>query len=334
MTSSYQPGVPAPLRPPPLQAGDRAVVIAPSSPFDRERFERGVLALEDELGLEPAFGDGLFSRYPPGEAAYLAGDDVRRLDELRTALEDPEARLIVLARGGYGLLRLVGRDPWRAPVPNAAGAPLAVEEIGRAGKLLLGYSDATVLHELWARAGLPSLHGPMCTQLGEEPGALERLRRLLAGEDPGPLGWEPLRPPGARGGRAEGVLRGGNLAMLAALCGTPLQPRFDGCLVLLEDLNEPPYRLDRLVTQLLLSGALDGARGVVVGDLFGAGEDSQGRVEAVAERLARLDCPVAFGAPFGHAGRNQPVALGVLHALDADRGELRPLESAVEPSVA
>lgn len=328
MFASWHPGAPATLRPPALLAGDRAVVVAPSSPFDRERFERGVLALE-ELGLEPAFGEGLFSRHPPGDAAYLAGDDVRRLDELRTALEDPEARLIVLARGGYGLMRLFGRDPSLPPVPNAAAAPLSLAELVRAPKLLLGYSDATVLHQLWGLAGIPSLHGPMCTQLGEEPGALERLRALLVGEDPGPLSWQPLRPPGARGGRAEGVLRGGNLAMLAALCGTPLQPRFAGCLVLLEDLNEPPYRLDRLVTQLLLSGALDEVRGVVVGDLVGPGEPSQGRVEAVAERLARLDCPVAFGAPFGHAGRNQPVAFGVRHALDAGAGTLTPLESPV-----
>jgi muramoyltetrapeptide carboxypeptidase len=125
------------------------------------------------------------------------------------------------------------------------------------------------------------------------------------------------------------VLRGGNLALLAALCGTALQPNYQGCIVLLEDLNEPPYRLDRLVTQLLLSGALSGVRAVVVGDLVGPGEPSQGRAEAVAERLSGLSVPVAFGAPFGHAGRNQPVAFGCLHALDADQGTLTPLESPV-----
>ena len=117
--------------------------------------------------------------------------------------------------------------------------------------------------------------------------------------------------------------------MLASLCGTPLQPRFKGSIVLLEDLNEPPYRLDRLVTQLLLSGALEGVRGVVVGDLALPGEQPLGRAEAVAERLSRLAVPVAFGAPFGHAGRNQPVAFGCQHALDADAGTLTPLQSPV-----
>jgi muramoyltetrapeptide carboxypeptidase len=95
---------------------------------------------------------------------------------------------------------------------------------------------------------------------------------------------------------------------------------------LLEDLNEPPYRLDRLATQLLQSGAFEGARGFVLGDLVGAGEPSAGRAEALAERLGTLGVPVAFGAPFGHAGRNQPVAFGVPHALDAAAGQLTPLD--------
>ena len=114
--------------------------------------------------------------------------------------------------------------------------------------------------------------------------------------------------------------------MLAALCGTPLQPSFRGAIALLEDLNEPPYKLDRLLTQLLLAGSFDGVRGVVVGDLVAPGEPSVGRAEAVAERLSSLGVPVAFGAPFGHAGRNQPVAFGTLHELDAGRGRLVPLE--------
>jgi muramoyltetrapeptide carboxypeptidase len=333
------PSAPALRRGPALQTGDRVAVIAPSSPFDREKFERGVKALT-EIGLEPAFGEGLFSRHPAGEAAYLAGADGRRLAELRGALLDPAARLVVLARGGYGLLRLLGRGeagshadarPAGARSTALPADPLSVQEIAAAGKLLLGYSDATVLHELWARAGVPSIHGPMCSQLGEEPLALERLRALLTGTDPRAIAWDPIQLPGVDGGRAEGVLRGGNLATLASLCGTALQPSFDGCLVLLEDLNEPPYRLDRLVTQLLLSGALTGARGFVIGDLWTQGEQPRGRAEVLAERLSALGVPLAFGAPFGHAGRNQPVAFGCVHALDARGGRLLPLEGPTVP---
>jgi len=292
-------------RPPALREGDGIAVVAPSSPFDRDRFERGVRALQD-MGFEPRFGEGVHARH----AGYLAGPDTRRLDELLRALRDPSARALVLARGGYGLLRI------------ASGVPQELID-----KPVVGYSDATVLHELWWRAKSPSVHGPMCTQLGEDAAAVARLRALLVGAVPEPLRWTPRT---VRPGRAEGPLRGGNLAVLASLCGTPLQPSFRGAIVLLEDLNEPAYRLDRLCTQLLLSGAFEGAAGFVVGDLSVEGEDNEGRDEAVGERLSTLGVPVVLGAPFGHAGRNQPVAFGIPHTLDADEGALVQIDPMLE----
>ena len=282
-----------------LRPGDAIDVVAPSSGFDRDRFERGVQALRG-IGLRPRFGDEIFAR-----TGHLAGDDARRRRELEEAFRS-DAKAIVLARGGYGLLRF------------ASG----LKKLPR--KLIVGYSDATILHELWRRKGVPSIHGPMCTQLGEDPSEVERLRQLLFGEPARPLSWAART---ARPGRAEGPLAGGNIATLASMCGTPLQPDFDGCLVLLEDLKEAPYRLDRFLTQLMLSGVLSGAKGFVIGDLYAPGEDPAGREEVVAERLAPLDVPVVFGAPFGHAGRNQPVAFGCAHALDASGGLLVPLES-------
>lgn len=296
-------------RPAALRQGDGVAVVAPSSPFDRDRFERGVRALQ-EMGFEPRFGDGIHARH----AGYLAGTDMRRLDELLRALRDPSARAIVLARGGYGLLRIATDIPRELLT-----------------KPVVGYSDATVLHELWSRAGVPSVHGPMCTQLGEEQSAAERLRTLLYGGVPEPLRWTPRT---VRAGRIEGPLRGGNLAVLASLCGTPLQPDFRGAIVLLEDLNEPAYRLDRLCTQLLLAGAFAGALAFVVGDLSAVGEENDGRDDAVAERLATLGVSVVLGAPFGHADRNQPVAFGVRHALDAEEGSLTQLEPMLEKSAA
>ncbi len=159
--------------------------------------------------------------------------------------------------------------------------------------------------------------------MARTPQAQQRLKALLFGEPVPKLTWQPRT---ARKGRAEAPLAGGNLASLASMCGTPLQPSFRDCIVLLEDLNEPPYRLDRLLTQLLLSGALDQVRGFVIGDLTAPEEDPANREETVAERLSALNVPVVFGAPFGHAGRNQPVAFGCAHALDADKGELIQLE--------
>src|SRR5207237_2030871 len=127
----------------------------------------------------------------------LAGADSRRKTEFEQALRS-DARALILARGGYGLLRFAAQAPSRE-VPT---------------KLAIGYSDATVLHEIWWRAGVPSIHGPMCTQLGQDPAALARLKALLSGEDPGAIDWEPET---ARGGRVEAVLRGGNLASLASM---------------------------------------------------------------------------------------------------------------------
>lgn len=280
-----------------LRPGDPIDVVAPSSGFDKDRFERGVRALA-QMGLVPRYDEAIFTR-----TGHLAGDDARRLAELRKALQS-EAKAVILARGGYGLLRIATQ----------------LERVPK--KLLIGYSDATLLHELWRRAGVRSIHGPMCTQLGEEPEAVERLRRLLFGEKTDPIEWVPQT---ARSGRAEGPLAGGNLASLASMCGTPLQPKLSDAVVLLEDLNEPPYRLDRLLTQLQLSGAFDGVKGFVIGDLVSPGEDLAGRNETVAERLAQFGVPVVFGAPFGHAGRNLPVLFGHPHALDAAAGRLTAL---------
>src|SRR5437764_2864135 len=119
-------------RPVALRPGDGIAVVAPASPFDKEKFERGVRALQD-IGLEPRFGRGIFERH----LGYLAGDDARRLEELRHGLQDSSAKALVLARGGYGVQRIIGEVP--------------LELIARHAKPLIGYSDGTVLHEAWWR---------------------------------------------------------------------------------------------------------------------------------------------------------------------------------------
>src|SRR5262249_51407112 len=171
------------------QPGDPIDVVAPSSAFERERFERGVRALR-QIGLTPRYTEAIFTK-----TGHLAGDDERRRSELEQAFKS-DAKALILARGGYGLLRFAA----------------ALKKIP--SKLVIGYSDPTVLHELWRRAGVPSIHGPMCTQLGEEPSALQRLQTLLFGELPPPLSWTPKT---ARKGRVEGPLAGGNLATLSSM---------------------------------------------------------------------------------------------------------------------
>ncbi|HBQ14848.1 MAG: LD-carboxypeptidase [Sandaracinaceae bacterium] len=283
-------------------------VIAPSSPFPREDFARGVARLRERYRV--SFADDLFEA-----RGYLAGDDARRLAELRDALTDPDVDAIVAARGGYGATRLLDA--------------LKPEEVRASPKLLVGFSDVTALHALWARAGLRSIHGPMVAALGRaEPAWVER---WIAAVEGGPVaaatGLDTIHP-----GEAEGPLVGGNLAVLAALVGTPYAPPLDDAILFLEDVGEAPYRVDRMLTTLRQAGWLARVRGVALGSFTACDPRADGRtVEAVLrDRLADLGVPVAAGVGAGHAPEDGEVPLGAVAQLDATRGSLRFVENAVE----
>jgi muramoyltetrapeptide carboxypeptidase len=206
-------------------------------------------------------------------------------------------------------------------------------------KVLLGYSDITALHQALGQLGLVSLHGPMVArELADGPLAYDRasLWHALTGEgepwQSGPEDLVPLRP-----GAAEGILRGGCLSLLAALAGTPwaLADTGEPQLLLLEDVDEPPYRIDRMLRQLRLSGGLAGVRGIVFGTLPGcAGAETQGYSleRVVLEALADLEVPVAWGLASGHTtGPNLTLPLGVRARLRCGEGQasLSVLEAAV-----
>lgn len=300
------------IRPPRLRSGDVIRVVAPSGPVPRAGFMAGVERLAARYDVR--YDEGLFSRQ-----GYLAGDDERRLGELRSALLDPAARAVHMARGGYGLGRILPfLDPeWlRArPVP------------------LVGFSDGTTLLAYAARAGVVAVHGPVVTQLGGLPaGDGLGLIRLLEEPDPGILlaELEVLVP-----GRARGRLIGGNLEVFSRLVGTPFLPDVSDAILLIEDLGERPYRVDRLLTHLDLAGVFSAVQGVVVGDFSGCVEPEATRAnsptasEVIEERLGRLAIPVVTGAAVGHGSRNVAVPLGALVELDALNGTLTALEGAV-----
>jgi muramoyltetrapeptide carboxypeptidase len=272
-------------------------VVAPASPFDPAVLEAGLAVLRGPLGLRPRFRPDLSAR-----AGYLAGDDGRRLEEWREAVADREARAIFCARGGYGAMRLL---------PAIDPAPLLADP-----KLLVGFSDLTALHALLNRAGLATVHGPVVTQLGRAPAdAVTHLKALLFGEAPRPAAWGAPEPgAGLAGGatvtagRARGRLLGGSLALLSHLCGTPWMPLLEGAILLLEDVGERPYRLDRYLTQLALAGALRGLAGVAVGQLTDC--DGEAGAEVVRRLVGALGVPAAEGFPFGHEDRNLALPLG------------------------
>ncbi|ADG88668.1 S66 peptidase family protein [Thermobispora bispora] len=303
----------APVTPParlprPLRPGDRVALVAPSGPVDPDALDRGRAVLA-ALGLEVVTGAHVLDRN-----GFLAGADGDRAADLAAAWCDPGVAAVVCARGGYGATRLLGLLDWAAM--RAAGP-----------KILIGSSDITALHRAFAdRLRVATLFGPMpATRVlggadGPDRPTLDRLRQALSGEPVRIEGTTVVVP-----GRAEGPLTGGNLTLLAALCGTPYALRARGRIVLLEDVGEQPYRIDRMLTQLLQAGCLDGALGFALGSWVGCGD----ALEVLAERLAPLGVPVLAGLPVGHGAPQFPVWLEAPAVLDTAS---RTLTSAAGPA--
>ncbi|QNN53802.1 DUF4031 domain-containing protein [Nocardioides mesophilus] len=293
------PGV-ALLRAPRLEPGDRLAVVAPAGPVPADRLAAGVAVLEG-WGFEVRAGSHVLGR--DQHLDYLAAADEHRAADLQAALLDPGVRGVVCARGGYGVQRMLDLVDWAA--------------VARVGpKVLVGFSDVTALHQaLAARLGWSSVHGPVVTSLGSGDDSSRAQLRLLLTEperllSPFPEPLEVLHP-----GRAEGVLVGGNLALLTSTVGTAESHGAAGSVVVLEDVAEETYRLDRMVTHLLRSGWFAGCRGVLLGD-FTEGDDPAAVRSMLADRLAPLGVPVLAGAPVGHGPRNLALPLGVPATLD------------------
>lgn len=301
------------IRPSRLSPGDRVRVIAPSGPVDTKRFDAGIQILANRY--EPTFD----STTVLARTGYLAGDDAVRLESLHEALADESCRAIFLARGGYGLMRLL-LDVDRTLLVSSP-------------KPIVGFSDATVLLVLCAETGVASIHGPVVSQLADLPASdVESLFSLLESTEPRVLesGLTGLVP-----GRAEGRLIGGNLEVLSRLIGTPFEPDFSDAILFLEEVNELPYRIDRQLTHLELAGVFDRIGALVVGELCGCDRIVDGMIEeptgdeVVAERLARFGIPVVLGGSFGHGKRNIALPFGTRVALDGGAGTLTALEPVV-----
>jgi muramoyltetrapeptide carboxypeptidase len=326
-----------------LHPGDPVAVIAPAGPFDRESFEAGLAILAGRYRVQ--YDPGIFQR-----DRYLAGSDARRLAELTEALASPEVKAIFCARGGYGTMRLL-RDLPLTPtdaVERAGGAQTSASHAGRlrsseaanigaappaasgaASQAIIGFSDITALHQWRQSHGLVSIHGPVLTQLGRlgRPTS-ERLFSLLESDAPA----APLRGTGTFvEGVVEGHLLGGNLSVFTRLLGTPFMPNLEGAILVIEDVGERPYRLDRMWTHLELAGVFSQIKGIVLGSFTHCEErDASYSSEDVLRDLAvATGLPCATGFPIGHGDMNEPVPLGVRVRLDATTAQLTFLEAAV-----
>jgi len=301
-------------RPRALCPGTTVALVAPAGPVDPERVSASERRCR-ELGLEPVV-------FPSASARdrYLAGPDAQRLADLQAAFDDPEIGAVWALRGGYGTLRILEE--------------LSLDRQRRDPIPFIGFSDNTSIHVRHAAMGVVSFHGPHpAGELSAEADAW--FRRVLC--DAGPPGPLP-RPTGERepralvSGAAEGRLVGGNLAILAALCGTRHALGARGAIVFLEDVGEPAYRVDRMLLQLERSGALDGVAGIAYGRFTGEGGnggDGGDVADVLAEVAERLAVPAVADLPFGHVAGNFVMPVGALARLDADAVELILLEAAV-----
>jgi muramoyltetrapeptide carboxypeptidase len=275
-----------------LKPGDRIAVVAPSSPLPREPCLAGLAWLAQRYAIV-MHGD-VFAR-----TGFLAGDDERRVAELARAMRDPTVRAIVVARGGYGATRIASRLPW--------------DDYARAPKWIVGFSDVTALHVHAAARGA-CVHGPNVTGLGASPNprlAQNRGSWLAALERPdAPRVWRGLRT--VRSGSASGPLFGGNLALLCAMAAANALVIPDGAIVLLEDVTEKPYRVDRMLTSLICGGYFSRASAIVFGTFEQCDTQGDGVTvdDVITERASSLGIPVLAGAPFGHGTHNEAFTLG------------------------
>lgn len=311
------------LKPVRIESGAVISLIAPSSPISEEKYLKALSNL-NSLGFVVKPG-----RYVLERAGYLAGTEQQRLEDLHAAFADPETTAVWCVRGGYGSARML----------NA----IRYDFIRKHGKPFIGYSDVTALHlALHQRAGLVTYHGPVAASEFTEP-TLQHFRKMLMFPNGGhtisvPKTTELLRgdeyqPYIIRPGVSEGPLTGGNLSLLSALAGTAYSPDFAGKVVFIEDVGEKPYRIDRMLTQLLQATNLGKAAGIVLGvfaDCAPKPDDvSWSLKETLTDRLAALRIPVMYGFPFGHIPDQATLPYGLLARLDTSEGQLTILEPGV-----
>ncbi|MEM7603130.1 MAG: LD-carboxypeptidase, partial [Verrucomicrobiota bacterium] len=266
-------------------------IVAPSGPFDEESFKKGVKWLEERY--EIVHSPEIYSR-----DGYLAGSDEHRLRDLRTSIEDPSIDAILSARGGFGATRLIPQ--------------LDLSAIREANKMIVGFSDITALHSLWASAGVRSIHAPMVAALSRSRDTI-RDQWISTLENPSiAREWNLSAFNCAPSESASGTLIGGNLAVLGALNGTPYAPPLEGAILFIEDVGERPYRVDRMLTTLTQSGWFEQISGLVIGSFTEGdpGADGVSIDDVFRRHFDGAKFPVLHGFPAGHIDENIPLPFG------------------------
>jgi len=272
-------------------------VVSPAGPVSEEDLKAGIHLLESE-GFKVRLGRHVYERRD-----YLAGEDEARLSDFHDMVRDRSVNAIFCARGGYGTMRLLDR--------------IHYDLIRENPKIILGYSDITaLLAAVFAKTGLVTFHGPVLRDLWR--GYKSNWTRMLSLLRSFRLPEVKLRRGKVyRPGRAEGPLLGGNLSLICHLLGTPFLPSLKGCVLFVEERGEPPYRIDRMLTHLHLSGRLKAISGFIAGEFDGCG-DRAAIDRVLADSLRELAIPAAGGLPVGHGRSNMTLPLGLRAVLDTE----------------
>ena len=279
--------------PPYLKEGDRIEIVAPSGKVNPEYVQHSQSVLES-WGFRVELSEHIFTEY-----GRFAGTANERLSDLQKALDNPENKAIFCARGGYGVVHLLEN--------------LSLELFGKNPKWLIGYSDITALHAKINNNGICSIHAPMSAHLAEEDGhdkASLHLKNLLLGN---PIRYEINTHPLNKTGKAKGTLRGGNLSVLYGLRGTPYDFPPENTILFIEDVEEKPYHIERMMYNLKLGGILQNISALLVGQFSGCEEDESMHktiYESISDLVSGYDFPVCFNFPAGHVKENFPLICG------------------------
>lgn len=286
------------IAPPPLKKGDKIGIVSPSGRIEEDVLDNAIERFE-EWGLEVIVAQGAYNRFN-----QFGGTGAERVADLQGMLNDPEIRAVICSRGGYGAVKIIDLIDFRFFVASP--------------KWIVGYSDITVLHShINENFGIKTLHGPMAAELSPErkirvsDDSMELLRETLFGALPAYI--HPVHPL-SRGGKAEGILTGGNLSVLYSLLGSASFPETEGKILFIEDVGEYLYHIDRMMVGLRRNGVLDGIGGLLVGGLTDMNDNKVpfGRTaeEIISEAVENYNYPVCFGFPAGHQSENKTLIMG------------------------
>ena len=289
------------IRPPSLKPGDTMGIVAPAGPFDPDKFMKGKAVLES-MGFQTIFDDSIFQKN-----GFLAGTDFQRADQVNHLFADPSVQAIICARGGYGSMRILSL--------------LDFETIQKNPKIFLGFSDiSALLSVLYDQCGLVTFHGPLVTTLAK---ATEKTIMAMKTALVSDASLELIPEDGTviKPGVCSGLMAGGNLTTLCHLVGTPFAPNFKEKILLLEDVGEMPYRIDRMLTQMKLAGCFNDMAGLILGTFKKCGHLND-VVDIVDNIFKDTDIPILAGFDMGHGTHNLTVPMGMRATMDTDKNQL------------